>query len=82
MKNTDIYEEWKREKRLVAIRKEFVQELMNRIGRHEEQKRSRVDVGQLFERIFAHGLAKVALFTGAAVLGLIRMVFVLAVVLR
>lgn len=81
MNNEELYERWKQEKQTIEIPREFCEELMSRIRREEGQKRPRVTAGEFFERIFARRLAKAAVFAGATVLGIIRMLLVLRAVL-
>ena len=82
MNNEKLYEIWKQQNKTMEVPQEFGEKVMDRIGRHEEQKRSRIDAGEIIERIFTRRLAKVTVFAGAAILGLIRMLFVLGAVLR
>jgi len=77
MKRQEAYNAWKERKSQIEISRDFPDKVMNHIYQYEQQKtKSFFDAYQFIELISAHSLAKAALVTVGAVVGFIRIVFV------
>ena len=77
MKRNEIYQAWKKQRTQVEISKSFGDDIMNRIRQYKRERRKPlVDVYGLIELISAHPLAKAGAVTAGAVIGLVRITFV------
>jgi hypothetical protein len=77
MKSEEIYNAWKERKSQIDLRENFKGEVMNRIYRYERDKRkSLFDVQRLIELISEHRFAQAAVVTAGAVVGFVRISFV------
>ncbi len=77
MKSEEIYNAWKERKSQIDIRENFADELMNRIYRYEQKKRTPLlDGPRLIELISAHRFVKAAVITAGAMAGFVRIMFV------
>jgi hypothetical protein len=77
MKSEEIYKAWKEHKSQIDLRKNFADEVMNHIYQYERDKRRPLfEVQRLIELISAHRLAKAAVVTAGAAVGLARISFV------
>ena len=77
MKSEEVYNAWKERKSQIDIRKNFADELMNRIYQYESEKRKPLfDAHRVIELISAYRFAKAGVVTAGAVTGLVRIMFV------
>ena len=77
MKSEEIYNGWKKRKSHIEIRKNFTDEVMNQVYQYEREKRKPLfDGHQLIELISTRPLGKAAVVTAGAVIGLVRITFV------
>lgn len=77
MKSEEIYNAWKERKSQIDLGENIKGEVMNRIYRYEHDKgKSLLDVQRLIELISEHRFAKAAVVTAGAVVGFVRIFFV------
>ena len=77
MKSEEIYNAWKERRSQIDIRKNFADEVMSQIYRYERRKRKPLfDVNRLIELISTRPLGKAAVVTVGAVIGFVRIMFV------
>ena len=82
MKSEGIYNTWKERKSRVEVSKTFSDKVMSQIYRYERAKtRPLFDFQWLVDTISAHPLAKAALVTAGAAMGLVRLMFMILVIL-
>jgi hypothetical protein len=77
MKTEEIYNAWKEQKSQIEICKDFSDKVMGRIYQYERKKRKPFFNGhQLIELISTRPLGKAAVIAAGAVIGLLRITFV------
>jgi hypothetical protein len=77
MKRREIYNAWKEAKRQIDISEDFSSRMLNRIHQYErERRKSLFDGHRLIELISAYPFAKAGLIAAGAVIGLVRIMFV------
>jgi hypothetical protein len=82
MKNNEVYESWKQEKRLIEVSQNFTDQVMKRAYRWEQSRKSpKVTIESLIEMISFHPLAKIGLVSAGAVTGIVRLVIMIQAIL-
>jgi hypothetical protein len=78
MKNKDIYEIWKTDKKKVDITSDFSVRVMNKIYKYEKQENQGFfAIYRLIDAVFANPFAKVGMIAAGATAGVLRIVFLL-----
>ena len=82
MKSEEIYNTWKKRKSQIEVSSTFSDKVMSRIYKYERARRRPLfDFQRLVDTISAHALAKAALVTAGAAMGLVRLIFMILVIL-
>ncbi len=82
MNSDQEYRAWTEQKKQIELGPHFAKKLMNRIHQFERAKKKRsFDVEQIFEWLSERPFAKVGVALLAAMLGFIRVVFILCAAL-
>jgi hypothetical protein len=77
MKAEEIYDAWKEQKNQIGVDKNFSDKARSRINQYEREKRKTLfDVHQLIELISTRPLGKAAVITAGALIGFVRISFV------
>ncbi len=77
MKTDEIYNAWKEQKSQIEVGKGFSDKVINRIHQYERQKRKTLfDGHRLIELISTRPLGKAAAIAAGAVIGFLRITFV------
>jgi len=78
MKTDEIYNAWKEQKRQIEVGKGFSSKVMSRIYQYEREKRKTLfDGHRLIELISTRPLGKAAVVAAGAVIGFVRITFVI-----
>jgi hypothetical protein len=82
MKDNEVYESWRQEKRQINISQDFTDRVMNGIYQLEQNNNiSRFNIERLIELISFHPLAKTGLVAAGAVIGIVRLVIIIDAIL-
>jgi len=82
MKSEEIINSWENQRGQIGVGEDFTKTVMNQIYQYEQNKRKPLfDVQRFIEFISIHPLAKAGLITTGAVVGFIRLVFMIIVIL-
>ena len=82
MKSEKAYNSWKDQKNQIEVGQNFTEEVMSKIYQYEQKKgKPSFDIYQLIEFISAQPLMKAGLVTAGALIGLVRLVFMIIVIL-
>ena len=82
MKENEVYESWKQEKRQIDVSQDFTSRVMNAIHQWEDRKNvPLLKMERLIELISFHPLAKIGLVTAGAVTGIIRVIIMINAIL-
>ena len=82
MKSEKAYNSWKDQKNQIEVGQNFTEEAMSKIYQYEQKKsKPSFDIYQLIEFISAQPLMKAGLVTAGALIGLVRLVFMIIVIL-
>ena len=82
MKSEETYNLWKDQKYKIETGSNFPEKVMNQIYQYEQKKSKPLfDIYQLIEFISAHPLAKAGLIAAGALIGLVRLIFVVIMIL-
>jgi hypothetical protein len=83
MKRRQVYDAWKQKRRQADCKPGFADAVMNRIHEYEQEKhRTFSAMYELMEMILSHPLARAALIIVGALIGLMRVAFVVGMFLR
>lgn len=83
MKRRQVYDAWKQQKQQADCKPGFAEAVMNRIHEYERGRdRLSCRTHDLVELVSAHPLAQAALLAAGALIGLMRVAFVVGVFLR
>jgi outer membrane protein assembly factor BamD (BamD/ComL family) len=82
MKENEVYESWKQEKRQIDVSQNFTVRVMNRVYQYEQSKeKSLFTMEKLIELISLNPLAKTGLVVIGAVTGIVRIIFMIQAIL-
>ena len=82
MKNREVYESWKQEKRQIDISGSFTGEVMDQINAWEQsRKNTQLKTERLIELISFHLLAKTGLVAAGAIAGILRLIIMIHTIL-
>ena len=82
MNSEEVYNAWKGKKSQIDIPEDFADEVMNQVYRYSQKKKSPLfDLQWLVEMISAHPLVKAGLVVASAVVGFLRIAFVVCMFL-
>jgi hypothetical protein len=82
MKENEVYESWKQEKRQIDVSSNFTGDVMNKIYAWEQSRNFRqFHVMKLVDLISLHPLAKIGLIAIGAVVGIIRLIIMINTIL-
>ncbi|MHC4640422.1 MAG: hypothetical protein ACYS32_02175 [Planctomycetota bacterium] len=76
MKKEETYDAWKEQKSRIEVGKGFSDKVISRINQYERQKKPVFDGHRLIELISTRPLGKAAVVTAGALIGFVRITFV------
>jgi hypothetical protein len=83
MKENEVYESWKQEKRQIDVSQNFTDRVMNRVYQCEQNKeKSLFTMARLIELISLHPLAKTGLVVVGAAMGIVRIIIMIQTILN
>ena len=82
MKDHEVYESWRQEKRQIDVSQNFISEVMDQINAWEQSRNfRRFIVARFVELISFHPLAKTGLVALGAVMGIVRLTIIVHAIL-
>jgi len=82
MKNHEVYDSWKQEKRQIDVSQNFTDQMMNEVYQWEQsRKKTLFTMDRLIELISFHPLAKIGLISAGAVTGIVRLIIMINTIL-
>ena len=82
MKDHEVYESWKQEKRQIDVSQNFTDRAMNQVYQWEQSRNSPLlKTERLIELISFHPLAKTGLVAAGAVTGIVRLMIMINTIL-
>jgi hypothetical protein len=82
MKENEVYEFWRQEKRQIEVSQNFTDQVMNKVYQREQSRKKQLfTIERLIELISFHPLAKTGLIAVGAVVGIIRVIIMILSVL-
>ena len=82
MKNHEVYESWKQEKRQIDVSQNFTGRVMNQVYQLEQsRKKPPLKMERLIELISFHPLAKTGFVAVGAVTGIVRLIIMIHAIL-
>jgi hypothetical protein len=82
MKDKEVYESWRQEKRQIDVSKNFTDQVMNQVYQLEQNKKIKLlKIERLIELISFHPLAKTGLVAVGAVTGIVRLIIMINAIL-
>jgi uncharacterized protein (DUF488 family) len=82
MKDHEVYESWKQEKRQIDVSQNFSNRVMNDIDKWEQSRNAYpLKMERLIELISFHPLAKIGLISAGAVTGIVRLIIMINTIL-
>jgi hypothetical protein len=82
MKENEVYESWKQEKRQIDTSQNFTDRVMNRVYQWEQNKeKSLFTMERLIELISLNSLAKTGLVAAGAATGIVRLIIMIQAIL-
>ncbi len=82
MKDHEVYESWKQEKRQIDVSQNFTDQAMNEVYQWEQsRKKPLLKMERLIELISFHPLAKTGLVSAGAVSGIVRLIIMINMIL-
>ena len=82
MKDNEVYESWKQEKRQIDVSQDFTEKVMSEVYQREQSRKSSpFTIDRLIELISFHPLAKFGLVAAGAVTGIIRLIIMIQAIL-
>ena len=83
MKDHEVYESWRQEKRQIDVSHNFLDRVMNRVYQWEQsRKKTLFTTERLIELISFHPLAKLGLVSAGAVTGIVRLIIMINAILN
>jgi hypothetical protein len=83
MKDHDVYESWKQEKRQIDVSQNFTDQVMSRVYQREQNKeKSLFTMKKLIELISLNPLAKTGLVVVGAATGIVRIFIMIQAILN
>jgi len=82
MKDNEVYESWRQEKRQIDVSQNFTEKVMNQVYQLEQSRKSSpLTMEGLIELISFHPLAKTGLIAAGAVTGIVRLIIMIQAIL-
>ena len=82
MKDNEVYESWRQEKRQIDVSQNFTDRVMNQVFQWEQSRNfRRFNVSRFVEFISLHPLAKTGLVGVGAVTGIVRLIIMTQAIL-
>ena len=82
MKDNEVYESWRHQKRQIDFSQNFTDQAMNKVYQLEQsRKSSRFTIERLIELISFHPLAKFGLVAAGAATGIVRLIIMFQAIL-
>lgn len=82
MKDNEVYESWKQEKRQIDVSQDFTEKVMSEVYQREQSRKSSpFTIDRLIELISFHPLAKFGLVAAGAVTGIVRLIIMIQAIL-
>ena len=82
MKDNEVYESWKQEKRHIDASQNFTEQVMNQVYQWEQSRISPLfTMERLIELISFHPLAKTGLVAAGGVMGIVRLIIMINTIL-
>jgi hypothetical protein len=82
MKDHEVYESWKQDKRQIDVSQNFTDRVMNEVCQWEQNRKNPLlNMDRLIELISFHPLAKTGLVAAGAVTGIIRLIIMINAIL-
>jgi uncharacterized protein (DUF488 family) len=82
MKDNEVYESWRQEKRQIDPSQNFTNRVMDQVYQWEQSRKSpRFTIERLIELISFHPLAKIGLVAIGAVVGVVRLIIMIQTIL-
>ena len=82
MKDHEVYESWRQEKRQIDVSQNFTDQVMNHVYQLEKSKEIKLlKIERLIELISFHPLAKTGLIAAGAVTGIVRLIIMINAIL-
>jgi len=82
MKDHEVYESWRQEKRQIEVSQNFTGEVMDQINAWEQSRNfRRFNVARFVELISFHPLAKTGLVAVGAITGILRLIIMIHAIL-
>jgi hypothetical protein len=82
MKDHEVYESWRQEKRQIEVSQNFTGEVMDQINAWEQSRNfRRFNVARFIELISFHPLAKTGLVAVGAITGILRLIIMIHAIL-
>jgi hypothetical protein len=78
MKENEVYESWRQDKRQIDPSQNFTDQVMDQVYQWEWSGKSpRITIERLIELISFHPLAKIGLVSAGAVTGIVRLIIII-----
>jgi len=82
MKDHEVYESWRQEKRQIDISQNFTDQVMNEVYQWQQSRKSpRLKMERLIDLISFHPLAKTGLVVAGAATGIVRLIIMIQTIL-
>ena len=82
MKDKEVYESWRQEKRKIDVSQNFADRVMNQVYQWEQSKEIQLlKIERLIELISFHPMAKMGLVAAGAVTGIVRLIIMINTIL-
>ncbi len=82
MKDHEVYDSWRQEKRQIDVSQNFTDQAMNQVYQWEQSRKSPLlKMERLIELISFHPLAKTGLVAAGAVTGIVRLIIMINTIL-
>jgi len=82
MKDHEVYESWRQEKRQIDVSRNFTERVMNEVHQCEQSRKiPLIKMERLIDLISFHPLAKTGLVAAGAVTGIVRLIIMINAIL-
>jgi hypothetical protein len=82
MKDNEVYESWRHQKRQINVRQNFTDQVMNEVYQWKQSRKSSpFNMEGLIELISIHPLAKIGLIAAGAATGIVRLIIMINTIL-
>jgi hypothetical protein len=82
MKENEVYESWRQEKRQINIGQNFTNQVMNKVYQWEQSRKiPLIKIERLIEIISFHPMAKAGLVAAGAFTGIVRLIIMIHAIL-